>query len=78
VRPPCGVRIVTDASLVTRLLSQAVGLLQRINRAIARLSRSPGPIPGGGPMAARLDIEQVEAVEHEELEADDQRDQESE
>ena len=29
-------------------------------------------------MAARVDREQIEAVEHEELEADDQRDQESE
>ena len=55
-----------------------MNVFRRISRAISRLSHSPAPVPTGGAMATRVDLEQIEAVQEQELEPEEQQERESE
>jgi hypothetical protein len=55
-----------------------VNVFHRISRAISRLSRSAAPVPSGGAMATQIDVEQVEAVEEQELTPEERHEHETE
>ena len=55
-----------------------MNVFRRISRAISRLSHSAAPVPSGGAMATRVDLEQIEAVQEHELAPEKQQEPESE
>jgi hypothetical protein len=55
-----------------------MNVFRRISRAISRLSHSSAPVPSGGAMATQVDLEQIEAVQQQEVEPAEQQEHESE